>query len=1148
MGTCEGSDGVRGTAPARQVLAASCGEALLSSALDCLIVADASGTITLVNDTAARLFGYQLEELIGRNVSLLLPEPHAGRHDAYLDGYRRTGDRKFRGLPQKQLAKRRDGSTFPMEFIVTEVAIDEARHFVAICRDLSEIVKTQETLKYVNSLLDRRNQTQLDFIQGKPREHVFSDMLQLLLELSGSEYGFIGEFLCGEDGTLQVAWYATANAEWDEATQAYYGMRAGDMAMRNLNTLFGRAILEGCPVVVNDIPHDIEAQSLPPTHPPLCSFMGIPLFRSIELVGMVGLANRPNGYTADLIECLTPCLTMTTYLLEGYCNRRLRVQAEAALKESQQRLDMAVQGAQLGLWDWNVQTGAVYFTPSWASMLGYRLDEIEPHVRSWENLIHPDDLPRVMEALDRHLRDVTPFYRCEQRLRTKSGAWKWILDSGKVFERDAAGKPLRAVGTHLDLSELKQAQEALAASEARLRSIVQNTPAYILLLDAAGKILFLNRAPRGRRTSRFIGTTFHEFLPQGHFQRVWQAVKEVFASGSPRRLEAQGPGAPGPYRWYNMTLSPVKMDGQVVQATLIAYDITERIEAERALQAAKEYAENIIESSPYMIISVDRERRIVEFNHAAELTFGYRRREILGTPVDVLYDKPEEGIAVHNSSITASAYAGEVINRRRNGECFPSDLSTMVLRDESGAVVGVMGVSRDISEQKRIERKLAEVYMRLEKSHGDLLAILNQLRLGILMIDDRGMVAFASRTCQVMLGGEAAVGVHWRDACPFAEADKARLQEKFAPYGEHLGKIPVSMLAADGQTHYFEIEVRDDPRNPGAHILFLYDVSEVHRLRRQLQEKATFQDLVGKSDAMLSVFAEIVDFGGVDTTVLIEGETGTGKELVARAIHASSRRAGGPFVAVNCAGLSETLVASQLFGHRRGAFTGAIEHQTGLFEAADGGTIFLDEIGDIPLTIQTSLLRVLQEREITRIGESRPRKVDVRVIAATNRDLRQEVAKGAFRQDLLYRIRVASITLPPLRARREDIPLLVRAFLEKHAARTGFTIDDVESEAMTILLGYEWPGNVRELENAIESAAIRCRSGRLIADALPVELRAALHSAESITSELLDAKAIQKRQLLDALQQTGGNRAAAAKKLGIGRTTLYRRINELKRS
>jgi DNA-binding NtrC family response regulator len=315
----------------------------------------------------------------------------------------------------------------------------------------------------------------------------------------------------------------------------------------------------------------------------------------------------------------------------------------------------------------------------------------------------------------------------------------------------------------------------------------------------------------------------------------------------------------------------------------------------------------------------------------------------------------------------------------------------------------------------------------------------------------------------------------------------------------------------------------------------------VQDLKRQLNEKTQFRDLIGKSKSMGHLYAHIRDLAKVDTTVLIEGETGTGKELVARAIHFSSQRKAGPFIAVNCAGLTDSLLGSQLFGHKKGAFTGAVENQQGFFEAADRGTVFLDEIGDISPAVQTSLLRVLQEREIVRIGESKPRKVDVRVLAATHHNLSQDVVKGSFRADLLYRIRVARIQLPSLCERREDIPLLVTSFLGQCSAVTGKPVDQVSREAMHALTSYTWPGNVRELKSAIESALISCKDTMIQVEDLPPEV---LDSNVAQRAVLVDPPD-EKSRMLAALDQAKGNRTLAARLLGMSRATLYRRLTEL---
>ncbi len=317
------------------------------------------------------------------------------------------------------------------------------------------------------------------------------------------------------------------------------------------------------------------------------------------------------------------------------------------------------------------------------------------------------------------------------------------------------------------------------------------------------------------------------------------------------------------------------------------------------------------------------------------------------------------------------------------------------------------------------------------------------------------------------------------------------------------------------------------------------DITELARLRTELRGRAGFPNLVGRSPAMRTLYEQIEDVATSEASVLLLGETGVGKELVAEAIHRASRRAGGPLIKVNCSALSEGLLESELFGHVRGAFTGALRDKVGRFELANRGTIFLDEIGELSPTLQVKLLRVLQEKEIERVGEARVIPVDCRVIAATNRDLRARVDRGSFREDLFYRLSVIPIHVPALRDRRADIPLLAEHFLTRIATQEGKSIEGFTAEAIDSLLDYRWPGNVRELENAIAFAVIKCRALRIGREHLPPEIRSAPRAARAGASPLT-------RDAIEAaLQKTGGNRVLAARALGVGRATFYRKLSEL---
>jgi DNA-binding NtrC family response regulator len=451
-----------------------------------------------------------------------------------------------------------------------------------------------------------------------------------------------------------------------------------------------------------------------------------------------------------------------------------------------------------------------------------------------------------------------------------------------------------------------------------------------------------------------------------------------------------------------------------------------------------------------------------------------------------------------------------------------------------------------------LERKRAEKALR--ESYQDLLSILNRLRTGTIMTDPLGRLTFVSKACEPFIdkAGSAVLGQQWQEVLPLQAEDSARVFDMTSRPAELREKLATHMETPAGRRYWVDIEIHDDPRDPDRKIFCLYDVSEVRDLRRLLDKKSRFQDLIGRSPRMLAVYELIRQVARVDTTVLIEGETGTGKELVARAIHALSPRSGKQFVTVNSAGLTDSLLASQLFGHRRGAFTGAIDDHKGFFETASEGTLFLDEIGDVPANVQSSLLRVLQEREIMRVGDSKPRQVDVRVVVATNRSLSQQVAAGTFRSDLFYRIRVAHIHLPPLRERREDIPLLVAAFVAQFRAATGKAVEGVSEAALGLLMEFPWPGNVRELQGVIEFAVIRGLGPVIGVDDLPPEIVGA-GSVGSARRPVRTSRAPQasvrseeeRKRILDALKQANGNRSVAAQLLGIGRATFYRRLEAL---
>ena len=365
--------------------------------------------------------------------------------------------------------------------------------------------------------------------------------------------------------------------------------------------------------------------------------------------------------------------------------------------------------------------------------------------------------------------------------------------------------------------------------------------------------------------------------------------------------------------------------------------------------------------------------------------------------------------------------------------------------------------------------------------------------------------------------------------------------------GQGSEKVAVEALKA-GAFHYLV-----KPVNPEELLHLLRQAVEKYRmaveiagLHRRLNENDAFGRIIGTSPVMRRLFETIQMVADTPSTVLIEGETGTGKELIARALHHASHRRDRPFVAINCAALPEALVESELFGHEKGAFTGAVARRTGKFLAADGGTLLIDEIAEMPLELQAKLLRALESHVVTPVGGNREIEVDVRIVASTHRDLEQCAAEGTFREDLFYRLNVVNLRLPPLRERREDIPLLVRAFIDEIAERNERSTREISPEALAQLEGFDWPGNVRQLKNMLESIIVLSSRDTIDVVDLPDKVRGVLPqpSPSSVIQPGMTLEEIQREAIRQALVRAGGNRAEAARLLGMSERTLYRRIEE----
>lgn len=423
--------------------------------------------------------------------------------------------------------------------------------------------------------------------------------------------------------------------------------------------------------------------------------------------------------------------------------------------------------------------------------------------------------------------------------------------------------------------------------------------------------------------------------------------------------------------------------------------------------------------------------------------------------------------------------------------------------------------------------------------------ILDNMKAGIIAHDLNRRIFYFNRKAEEItgFGRNEVVGKDCHEALggPFCGSRCSFCKDQ--PIFLDTAEYPINIVTREGEPRRLEMTatmMRDENDIAFGVLATFRDVTDLFELRVKAKEMTGFSNIIGCDDKMVEVFRQIKDVSCYDYPVHISGETGTGKELVANAIHHESLRAGNPFVPINCGALPEGLIESELFGHVKGAFSGAIRDKKGRFELADKGTIFLDEIAELPRLLQVKLLRFLQEGRFEKVGGEKTASVDVRVVSASNKDLKKEVQNGSFREDLFYRLNVIPIHIPPIRQRKSDIPLLVDHFLSKAPMVQGQRPVRMAQEAMNLLMDYSWPGNVRELQNAVQFAIVRCKGKVIRTDDLPLELKEVLcEKPKRGPVRKLDAEMVK-----TALTQTAGNKARAAKVLGVGRATLYRFLSD----
>jgi formate hydrogenlyase transcriptional activator len=713
--------------------------------------------------------------------------------------------------------------------------------------------------------------------------------------------------------------------------------------------------------------------------------------------------------------------------------------AEESLRDGESYLAEAQKLSHTGSWAWNPNPNKDirYWSEECYRVLGFDPAGAVPRFEEFLQKIHPDDQAASRERFEKAIRDKADF-ELDYRIVHPDKGVRDIHAVGRAV-LDRPGDLHEFVGTVIDITERKRAEEELRASEQKYRYLVDTTPAFVHTALPNGDVDFYNSG-----WLEYVGLSLTDLLGWGwtrmiHPQDVetivpkWRAALET---GEPFLGESRVRRADGEYRWFLHREEPLRDEtGEIVKWYGSSIEIEERKIAEETIREQEAELRQVLEFTPQFVAVFGPNHERLYVNRGV--------LDYLGIGLDE-WRQRTFGDGVHpDDSQRFKTHADRALS--------------------SGAAY--------------------ELEVRLRKSDGSyrwFLARYNAVR------DNKGQV------------------MRWYLACTDIEDRK---QAEDALHRENVA------------------------------------------LREEIDKASMFEEIVGTSPALKSVLSRISKVAPTNSTVLITGETGTGKELVARAIHRRSDRASRAFISVNCAAIPRDLIASELFGHEKGAFTGATQQRLGRFELANGGTIFLDEVGELPPETQIALLRVLQEHEFERIGGNRPIRADVRVIAATNRDLQAAISAGSFRSDLFYRLHVFPIEIPPLRERKEDILLLVEYFIDRYARNAGKNITTVDKKTLRLLESYPWPGNIRELQNVIERSVIVCETANFSVDESWLSQQP-LEKTAGGKLDLSEKVATQEKEIIEAALRECRGRvfgpSGAAAKLGIARSTLESKIRSLK--
>jgi len=859
-------------------------------------------------------------------------------------------------------------------------------------------------------------------------------------------------------------------------------------------------------------------------------------------------------------------------------------------------------------WSSHADGSVEFVNQRWHDYTG--LSPEESYGWGWKSAVHAEDLSKLMEKWEA-LRDSEESRECEARLRRSDGVFHWFLLRREAL-RDETGAVVRWYGTGIDIEDSKQKELLRVAEKRTLEMIADgaslsdvlndlcaaidehaSATSFVCLMDEGGNQLLPIAGPHVPSafataiTPWLIGpnrgscgiaafTKSRVVIPDISDDPRWPdntrgvALSHGFCAAWSEPLISKDGEVLGTFCIsYPQPRTPSPQDLELIEAAGHIARIA--IERQRSHEALRRALDEIKNSEIKLRQVIDTIPTLAWRNlpDGSKDFLNKRWHDYTGLSAEESYGWGWQA-AVHPEDLPsllerwrqfrASEEPGEieVRVRRYDGVYRWFLIRTEPFRDETGKIIRWYGTSTDIEALKQTEEKLREDERELRR-------ITDAIPQTIVVLDEAGAPVYANQATLDYTGltAEDVFAPQFRERI-FHPDDLERLRdERNAAFARGLPfEVEQRALRRDGQYRWFLI--RYNPfRNERGQVIRWYatgtDIDDRVRahertrnenvaLREQIDRESMFEDIVGSSEALRKVLRQVAKVAPSDSTILILGETGTGKELIARAIHKRSNRAERAFIGVNCAAIPPSLIASELFGHEKGAFTGATQRRLGRFESANGGTIFLDEVGDLPPEIQIALLRVLQEREIERVGSNKAIPVDVRVLAATHRDLDTLVTEGKFRRDLLYRLRVVPIQMPSLRERSDDIPLLVEYFIDRFGKKAGKKFRTIDKKTAELFEAYQWPGNVRELQNVIERGVILCEGEIFSVDETWLRREPAV--SPSRTATLNGTLVRQEKEMIEAALFESQGRisgpAGAAAKLGLPARTLDSKIKRLR--